>query len=636
MNNDFNESSELTLQDILRVILRRKWLIFWIVFIAGILSVIYALSLPKIYEAQMYLEFKDTAMQQYGSLTSSALAGLTGGSSFSATPENEIQKMKNREVLRKVVQKLELVEIFNDGKLDDKKSITELENEVIGDISEELSIQNMKNTSIIKLSYQYKDKKLVSEIIHWVYYYYEEFNRQLTNSDYNDFLMAYSPMFTDISAQYEEINKKVIDYELKNKVSSDFNAISPLFDAYVTNYSGVLGIDKSKKDLEISIKAFEKQYLEVDDKFKEVLSTETNPNLQSIKNQIITSKIELESVKVLYPNSGKIGEIETKISTLQQNFNEILKNILSNNLYYLSNIDPSLLQKYIDMNIQYQTLDMVKLSSEELLKKFDKEIADKSPVLYDYFLLKRDQSVLRSQYEYLRTSIEQARLKDTTYQSKFRILQQAQTLDKHIKPKKITVVGVGGVLGIFVALLIAFVIELKDKKIKSFEEFKRDLGYGGFSVGMLLKNENEGESVAGYIIKTNLKKFGIMEFEGGLESVGLKSIGRCSEIITSALQGIDSEYAVINVSDSDTAKVSVENYSVFEKSDKAVVNIHANSFNELSSYKDSLEKILLIIKENQTCSDLVRRVLESTDKVVFIYVKSAMVKEKNKKNRKDK
>ncbi|HNV06341.1 MAG TPA: Wzz/FepE/Etk N-terminal domain-containing protein [Petrotogaceae bacterium] len=630
MNNDFNESSELTLQDILRVILRRKWLIFWIVFIAGILSVIYALSLPKIYEAQMYLEFKETAMQQYGSLTSSALAGLTGGSSFSASPENEIQKMKNREVLRKVVQKLELVEIFNDGKLDDKKSITELENEVIGDISEELSIQNMKNTSIIKLSYQYKDKKLVSEIIHWVYYYYEEFNRQLTNSDYNDFLMAYSPMFTDISAQYEEINKKVIDYELKNKVSSDFNAISPLFDAYVTNYSGVLGIDKSKKDLEISIKAFEKQYLEVDDKFKEVLSTETNPNLQSIKNQIITSKIELESVKVLYPNSAKIGEIETKISTLQQNFNEILKNILSNNLYYLSNIDPSLLQKYIDMNIQYQTLDMVKLSSEELLKKFDKEIADKSPVLYDYFLLKRDQSVLRSQYEYLRTSIEQARLKDTTYQSKFRILQQAQTLDKHVKPDKKAIVVVGGVTGIFVALFLVFVIELGEKKIKSIEEFKRDFG----SVEITVKNDDESEAVAGHIIKTGLKKVGIMEFEGGLKSVGLKSIGRCSEIITKALQGIDREYVAINVSDSDSAKTSVENYSVFEKADKAVVNIHSNSFNELSAYKDSLEKVLLIIKENQTGSDLVRRVLESTDKVIYIYVKSSISEGKNKKHRK--
>jgi|GEM_PF-1719952 len=625
MNNDFNESSELTLQDILRMILRRKWLIFWIVFIAGIVSVIYSLSLPKIYEAQMYLEFKDTAMQQYGSLTSSALAGLTGTSSFSASPENEIQKMKNREVLRKVVQKLELVKIFNDGKLDDKKSITELENEVIGDISEELSIQNMKNTSIIKLSYQYKDKKLVSEIIHWVYYYYEEFNRQLTNSDYNEFLMAYSPMFTDISAQYEEINKKVIDYELKNKVSSDFNAISPLFDAYVTNYSGVLGIDKSKKDLEISIKAFEKQYLEVDDKFKEVLSTETNPNLQSIKNQIITSKIELESVKVLYPNSAKIGEIETKISTLQQNFNEILKNILSNNLYYLSNIDPSLLQKYIDMNIQYQTLDMVKLSSEELLKKFDKEIADKSPVLYDYFLLKRDQSVLRSQYEYLRTSIEQARLKDTTYQSKFRILQQAQTLDKHVKPKKTMIVGVGGVLGIFVALILAFVIELKDKRIKSIEEFKRDFG----SVEITVKNDDESEAVAGHIIKTGLKKVGIMEFEGGL-----KSVGRCSEIITKALQGIDREYVAINVSDSDSAKTSVENYSVFEKADKAVVNIHSNSFNELSAYKGSLEKVLLIIKENQTGSDLVRRVLESTDKVIYIYVKSSISEGKNKKHRK--
>ena len=630
MNNDFNESSELTLQDILRVILRRKWLIFWIVFIAGILSVIYALSLPKIYEAQMYLEFKDTAMQQYGSLTSSALAGLTGGSSFSATPENEIQKMKNREVLRKVVQKLELVKVFNDGKLDDKKSITELENEVIGDISEELSIQNMKNTSIIKLSYQYKDKKLVSEIIHWVYYYYEEFNRQLTNSDYNEFLMAYSPMFTDISAQYEEINKKVIDYELKNKVSSDFNAISPLFDAYVTNYSGVLGIDKSKKDLEISIKAFEKQYLEVDDKFKEVLSTETNPNLQSIKNQIITSKIELESVKVLYPGSAKIGEIETKINTLQQNFNEILKNILSNNLYYLSNIDPSLLQKYIDMNIQYQTLDMVKLSSEELLKKFDKEIADKSPVLYEYFLLKRDQSVLRSQYEYLRTSIEQARLKDTTYQSKFRILQQAQTLDKHVKPDKKAIVVVGGVTGIFVALFLVFVIELGEKKIKSIEEFKRDFG----SVEITIKNDDESEAVAGHIIKTGLKKVGIMEFEGGLKSIGLKSVGRCSEIITKALQGIDCEYVAINVSDSDSAKTSVENYSVFEKADKAVVNIHSNSFNELSAYKDSLEKVLLIIKENQTCSDLVRRVLESTDKIVYIYVKSSVYEGKNKKHRK--
>ena len=625
MNNDFNESSELTLQDILRVILRRKWLIFWIVFIAGIVSVVIAFLTPKVYEAQMYLEFKETAMQQYGSLTSSALAGLTGGSSFSATPENEIQKMKNREVLRKVVQKLELVKVFNDGKLDDKLSLAEQENKVIEELIKKLSIQNIKNTSIIKLSYQYKDKKLVSEIIHWVYYYYEEFNRQLTNSDYNEFLMAYSPMFTDISAQYEEINKKVIDYELKNKVSSDFNAISPLFDAYVTNYSGVLGIDKSKKDLEISIKAFEKQYLEVDDKFKEVLSTETNPNLQSIKNQIITSKIELESVKVLYPNSGKIGEIETKISTLQQNFNEILKNILSNNLYYLSNIDPSLLQKYIDMNIQYQTLDMVKLSSEELLKKFDKEIADKSPVLYEYFLLKRDQSVLRSQYEYLRASIEQARLKDTTYQSKFRILQQAQTLDKHVKPKKTMIVGVGGVLGIFVALILAFVIELKDKRIKSIEEFKRDFG----SVEITVKNDDESEAVAGHIIKTGLKKVGIMEFEGGL-----KSVGRCSEIITKGLQGIDREYVAINVSDSDSAKTSVENYSVFEKADKAVVNIHSNSFNELSAYKDSLEKVLLIIKENQTGSDLVRRVLESTDKVIYIYVKSSISEGKNKKHRK--
>lgn len=630
MNNDFNESSELTLQDILRVILRRKWLIFWIVFIAGIVSVVIAFLTPKVYEAQMYLEFKETAMQQYGSLTSSALAGLTGGSSFSATPENEIQKMKNREVLRKVVQKLELVKVFNDGKLDDKLSLAEQENKVIEELIKKLSIQNIKNTSIIKLSYQYKDKKLVSEIIHWVYYYYEEFNRQLTNSDYNEFLMAYSPMFTDISAQYEEINKKVIDYELKNKVSSDFNAISPLFDAYVTNYSGVLGIDKSKKDLEISIKAFEKQYLEVDDKFKEVLSTETNPNLQSIKNQIITSKIELESVKVLYPNSGKIGEIETKISTLQQNFNEILKNILSNNLYYLSNIDPSLLQKYIDMNIQYQTLDMVKLSSEELLKKFDKEIADKSPVLYDYFLLKRDQSVLRSQYEYLRTSIEQARLKDTTYQSKFRILQQAQTLDKHVKPDKKAIVVVGGVTGIFVALFLVFVIELGEKKIKSIEEFKRDFG----SVEITIKNDDESEAVAGHIIKTGLKKVGIMEFEGGLKSIGLKSVGRCSEIITKGLQGIDREYVAINVSDSDSAKTSVENYSVFEKADKAVVNIHSNSFNELSAYKDSLEKVLLIIKENQTGSDLVRRVLESTDKVIYIYVKSSVYEGKNKKHRK--
>ncbi|HQF34495.1 MAG TPA: Wzz/FepE/Etk N-terminal domain-containing protein, partial [Petrotogaceae bacterium] len=70
MNNDFNESSELTLQDILRMILRRKWLIFWIVFIAGIVSVVTAFLTPKVYEAQMYLEFKETAMQQYGSLTS--------------------------------------------------------------------------------------------------------------------------------------------------------------------------------------------------------------------------------------------------------------------------------------------------------------------------------------------------------------------------------------------------------------------------------------------------------------------------------------------------------------------------------------------------------------------------------------
>jgi len=125
-----------------------------------------------------------------------------------------------------------------------------------------------------------------------------------------------------------------------------------------------------------------------------------------------------------------------------------------------------------------------------------------------------------------------------------------------------------------------------------------------------------------------------MEFEGGLKSVGLKSIGRCSEIITKGLQGIDREYVAINVSDSDSAKTSVENYSVFEKADKAVVNIHSNSFNELSAYKDSLEKVLLIIKENQTGSDLVRRVLESTDKVIYIYVKSSISEGKNKKHRK--
>jgi uncharacterized protein involved in exopolysaccharide biosynthesis len=621
---EMEEERELTFSDILRIFKRRKWTFLIIFLLTIFLTAVYLffMATPK-YEAKQVIEYKSSSSQptvSLGSMSSAAnLLGISQPSDSGLT--TEIERMKADWVLANVVQELNLVEKANENKgLIARLRDTEVtERDLIDSLKEGINIQNVQDTNMIEISYQSSDPTMAASVVSLVYSYYTDYAENLYFEDSQSYLNQVETLFEDVSQQYDQINKEVLDFQTKNKLLASSSTSSQTFDSLINYYSetymNILKLDADKNQLEIRKQAIEDNIFKLSPETKEFILTNTEKDtpVKDIKSKLVNDRIELETLKLNSPSSPRIGALQAEITVLENELEKNLEAIFSNDLNFLASIDMGTFNEYTGIITQLQLFDVTRQVYENMLQVIDDEISKSSPILYEYFLLKQQQTILQARYNTLLSALEQERMKASLYDNKFKVITSAYVPENPVSPNSTLTLAIGGVLAIFLGILGVFVKEASDKTVKDLYEFESLFGVPD----IILKDSNDAEKIVNYVYKKDFKKFGLL-FLGNF-SVAQNLSQRIYNILNT-VKPYKTEYYISK--ENEDYKEKFEKFEKFKNTNEAFIMFDNFNNSDYILYRDDLEKIIIFIEEKTTNLEDIKEILKKEKDPTIVYLKN--------------
>lgn len=230
----------------------------------------------------------------------------------------------------------------------------------------------------------------------------------------------------------------------------------------------------------------------VDEKIVSSETISTNPTVNQLKSKLIEYRIELSGLQHLYSeNDPKILELKEKIKETEKLLKEQVSKIVTSQV---QTINPAYQDMYLQLIEEQSKGEILKTIVESLskLRNTYYEKLSKLPLLEQKLLeLERDVKVKENLYTLLLEKLEETRIAEAGVVGTANLIDKAITPRVPVKPNKKLTAAIGGVLGIFLGILLVFLVEYTDKSIKDEEELKRIA---------------KGKSILGRIPKFEMKK----------------------------------------------------------------------------------------------------------------------------------
>ncbi|HDI78102.1 MAG TPA: hypothetical protein ENF54_00510 [Desulfobacteraceae bacterium] len=213
-SSPYYEEDEINLLDLFIVLLKHKWLIFFMVFFAGIASVIVTLRMPNIYRSEATIVPRKSAQ----SSGSSILKGLGGfgaeilGIGGSGDPQKFETILKSRELTKRIVTKYHLLPVLFKEEWDRvkkrwKKNPPPTIQDAHKALMEMLHVVKDRKSDVMRIQFDSKDPVFAKEMVERFIKELSEFLREATLRDSQE-----KRRF------FEEQLKSISDVLLKEKI----------------------------------------------------------------------------------------------------------------------------------------------------------------------------------------------------------------------------------------------------------------------------------------------------------------------------------------------------------------------------------------------------------------------------------
>lgn len=174
-NYGYEQEDEINILDYVIVLLKHKWMIFFLVFIAGVVAVIYSLRLPEIYRSESTivpigqekasLSSRLSALGGFGAMVASQV-GIGGAGSL----EKFEIVLKSRELTNDLVEKHKLMPVIFKDSWDEKTKTWKTEEpptiqDAYKAVQGMLEIKPDKKNGVLKLGFLFPDPALAQKLL---------------------------------------------------------------------------------------------------------------------------------------------------------------------------------------------------------------------------------------------------------------------------------------------------------------------------------------------------------------------------------------------------------------------------------------------------------------------------------------
>ncbi|KAF2955572.1 polysaccharide biosynthesis tyrosine autokinase [Marinitoga sp. 38H-ov] len=459
---------ELTLEDIMHIFKKRFWWFLLTVIVTVAITITYLFLTTPIYESSVTLKIESQSQSSITDLFSSQLS--------SSRPEisTEVELIKSRTNIEKVIDDLGLLDYFK-NKIEDEKAKEELTKyKIIQTVSEMITVSPVKDTNIVKISVQSDDPELAKNIANKLAEVYNEFLKTLSKNEYTvkrEFIEEQIPKVeSDLKSAEETVRK----FKEKNQVFLLDEEAKNILQFLLQYDSQINAYNLQIQENQATIKALNDLIKKVDEKIISSETITTNPIVSNLKSKLIDYRIELSGLLQTYSETDpKVLEVKEKINEAEKLLKDEVSKIVTSQV---QTINPAYQDMYLQLIEAQSKGEILKSTIESLtiLRNTYQEKLSKLPLLEQKLLeLERDVKIKENLYTLLLEKLEETRIAEAGVIGTAKLIDNAITPDKPIKPNKKLTAAIGGVLGIFLGILVAFIIEYMDKSIKDEEEIKR-------------------------------------------------------------------------------------------------------------------------------------------------------------------
>lgn len=478
-----DEEEHFDLFRYLAVVMRRKGLIIVVTLVACIYGLLSFLRSPKYYTAKARLLFRP------------------GGTSIIDENPSWIRRLDrdrdlntHLELLRSTVV-LELVagnfrDINNAGSMQAHLRVTQ--GEVEG-----------RENDIIELSYKHRNAATARDALNDVCKGYIDYRRDVNAQEDTRLIVK-------LNAQIEKVQRALTGKEdALREFKEEHRLVQLSRDANL--------VMTKLADMELAYQQTQIQLLETKERLttlKSQISQQEVNVVQSmtyenpIQSRLADLELELNTLSAEYsPDHFKVRTIASQIEKLKQALQNEVTNEAVKHTLVKNPIRESLLQTFVNQNIEISALEAKRTAQEQIIEKLSVQMQGLPSVEQEMAFLERETESLVQAVTMLKMKLEQTKIRRDSKEAEIKILELARMPQVAVPKKRSSSVLVTAFIGFILGIALAFLLEYLDQSIKDPSDVERVLELPLIGLVPLIDSKQAIVSADKQIAKSVLEPF---------------------------------------------------------------------------------------------------------------------------------
>jgi polysaccharide chain length determinant protein (PEP-CTERM system associated) len=473
-----DQQQEVSLQDYLRVLRKRKGIIIFCALIIPLGVYIWCCISTPIYESSItiWVEKSQPTFSffnpEYGTLPGVVTSQL----------QTQCEILKSRSILSKVIQR---IPNLYDEMFKDIKDINKLEALKVNKLRKNILVKTIRGTELIEVKVCDPLPERAQKIANILGELLVELNLKFRRNEAKN-------LYEFTASQLKKAKERLSKAESALKNYKEKTGIALLSEEARANIEKIVRLESMLAEVETNKGAMVAKLKEIKSRLAQqcgriVFSTDSikNPKVVKLKKRLEREEIRLSSLKNnLGVNHSKIKEQEQIIEALKDELNQEIATLFGQRISAIAPSIPDiakpthqqLLMSLVSLETELCSIEAKEKGLRKLLQKESKKLSDLPKKELTLARLTRDAEVGEKIYTLLLKKNEEARIAEAIEVGNIHIVDPASKPLSPIKPKKKLNTLIGAVLGLFLGIGLAFLREHFDVSIKSVEDVEEIVG----------------------------------------------------------------------------------------------------------------------------------------------------------------
>ena len=446
-----------------------------------VLTGVYLYLQTPIYEASTTIRLEPKNSSSISNIFSQAALGYGTTSQELST---DFELIKSRTNIEKVINDLHLVKYLESqthpsgisklfGKHSNDKKTLSIQ-QVVNTVQSWISVSPVKNTQVAKISVQNPNPTLAASIANDLARVYNNQLAEFAKKQYALKATFIESQIPSVEKSLTNIENTIRKFKEKNGVyqlSSEANWLLKVITSYDQQINS---LKTSLAATNAQIQSTQKLLASVNQTMVSATTVSSNPIISQLKSKLINLKIQLSGVEALYPPTDqRVISIKDQIQETEAQLEKQVTNIISSHVVTINPLYQQLYNRLVSAEARTQVTQTTLAAMEKIRSTYENKLKTLPLLEQELTDLERQLTVEQNLYTLLLEKLEETKISEAGITGNSEIIDTAYVPLNPVKPNKKLTLAIGGVLGIFLGLIIIFIIEYADNSLKEEEDVER-------------------------------------------------------------------------------------------------------------------------------------------------------------------